>query len=258
MPNHIYIDKKIAPVVDKIKKTGQEAQKRLKSLKLRDVGSGKNLRKLFGLSDGVTNEQAKLMIDNLNTQNRLQGENVMKYNENLTSNVRNLINEQISVNENTRAMLAEKGLLKKIAKGAALLGLGAYGKHMYDKGIASGDKTALWIQKNVVDKAKELNPFKKKETEENIEEIDGLSPDTIKAMDTKGNLPQSTYDLAGTDIAKKIPKNLQNLDTIKKVEKGLGRGLSQPGGIDAMKAQGRDVTDLIKFGKGVRKGFGIE
>tara|TARA_Y100000361_G_scaffold149888_1_gene164776 strand:+ start:164 stop:2080 length:1917 start_codon:yes stop_codon:yes gene_type:complete len=48
-----------------------------------------------------------------------------KKNENLNRDVRNLISEQIAVNENTRAMLAEKGLLKKLAKGALMLGLGA-------------------------------------------------------------------------------------------------------------------------------------
>ena len=64
------------------------------------------------------------------------GEHIMKtrYDENLTNNVRKLIGEQISTNENVRNMLAEKSLLGKLAKGAALLGLGAYGKSLYDQG----------------------------------------------------------------------------------------------------------------------------
>ena len=85
-----------------------------------------------------------------------------KENLNINRNVRNLISEQIAVNENTRAMLAEKGLLKKLAKGALMLGLGA----ALHKGYQ--DKKLGFLQKPVekgVDYFKNLGKKKKPKEE---------------------------------------------------------------------------------------------
>ena len=85
-----------------------------------------------------------------------------------------------------------------------------------------------------------------------------FSPETVKQFHKKGNLPQSTYDIAGKEVAKNTPDKLKTMGSVKTLEKGLGRILNRPGYIDAYKSQGRDVTDLVKLGKGIRKGYGLE
>jgi len=93
--------------------------------------SSKNFNKTAGQlavgALGVAGLSALIKKNKKKKKNESLGENTMKkYNENLTSDVRNLINEQISINEKTQAMLSEKGLLKKLGK-LALGGALAYG-----------------------------------------------------------------------------------------------------------------------------------
>ena len=101
-------------------------------------------------------------------KNESIGENSMKkYDENLTSNVRNLISEQVATNENVRVMLDEKSLLKKLGK-LATLGLAGYGAYKGYQGLPGQDfnsKISGLGDKIKGLKLKDLNPFKKKAEE---------------------------------------------------------------------------------------------